>query len=158
MRKAALLLLFSSLFLASCEVEGPGEEDYGYNHALVVIDGGKLQFREDCLICHRTAEYEDGEEERPRFRYAGTVWDVVNGIPDSGVRVLLISADNADTIALTTDRYGNIYTDSLLSTAEYRAVMKCGAEDRVMEYRAYYGGCNDCHRPGGKVGRVLSCN
>ena len=157
MKRFWLILMMT--FIGGCEIEEIEEEDdYGYYHALITIDGGKLQFREDCLICHRTAEYEDGEEERPKFTYAGTVWDLQNNIPDSGIRFLIISVDGSDTLRLTSDGYGNIYTSSILNTSRYKAIMQCGDRQKVMEYEAYHGGCNDCHRPGGRVARVLSCD
>ncbi|NPB03465.1 MAG: hypothetical protein GXO39_03495 [Thermotogae bacterium] len=158
--KRLILGMMAVWMLAACNIEEPYEEDYDYNHALVSIDGGRLQFRQDCLICHGFGAYEDDydDDDEPTFSYAGTVWNTLEGVPDSGVTVLLISLDRADTISLVSDEYGNFYTDSLLSTNRYVAAMKCGNEYRVMEYEALYGGCNDCHRPGGRVAKVLNCN
>ncbi len=150
------LILIPALLLIGCEAgEFEGEEEYGPNHALIREAG--LKFKADCLSCHGGGGF--GEEEGPTFRYAGTVWDRPNGDPLPGVKVILKAVGAGDSLVLTTDTYGNLKTSSSLSTAKYSARVECpGGKVLAMRLHSYYGGCNDCHRPGGKAGRVLSCN
>jgi len=154
------LLIIPAILLVGCELEEfEGEEDYGPNHALI-LEGG-LKFKADCLSCHARPEYEEEEGglERPMFRYAGTVWDRPNGDPLPGVRVILKAVGAGDSLVLTTDGYGNLKTSSSLSTAQYYARVECpGGKVLAMRLHPYHGGCNDCHRPGGKAGNVLSCD
>ncbi len=153
MRKAALLV---GVVLLGCEMEYIGSENYGPDHALIQEAG--LKFKADCLSCHATPEYEEnGEVERPMFSYAGTVWNRPNGDPKPGVRVILKAVGLPDTLILVSDSYGNFKTDASLPTAKYEAAMDCGGNRLVMKLHPYHGGCNDCHRPGGKAGNVLSC-
>gem|GEM_PF-2620030 len=141
--------------LLGCEVGEFEEEDYGPNHALIQEAG--LKFKADCLSCHGGGAF--GEEEAPTFRYAGTVWDKPNGDPVAGAKVILKAVGAGDSLVLSTDRYGNLKTPSPLSTPTYSAKVECpDGKVLAMRLHPYHGGCNDCHRPGGKAGNVLSCN
>jgi hypothetical protein len=152
MRWIAVLLIGVVLLGCEMEVEGFEEEEYGPNHALIQEAG--LKFKADCMSCHGGGGF---EEEGPTFRYAGTVWKSPNGDPAPGVKVILKAVGANDSLILTTDSYGNLKTSSSLSTAKYSAYIDCNGKILSMRLHPYHGGCNDCHRPGGKAGRVLSC-
>ena len=114
---------------------------YGPDHATAI--GGDVKYRKDCLSCHD-------------FTYAGTVWDTLNGRTLPNVKVVIKALSSPDSIVLSTDSFGNFYTDMTLPSDGFEAYVDCGLIRR-MPLTPNYGGCNDCHRPGGAAGRVIVC-
>ncbi len=132
--------------MVSCKKGNEVSEEYGLSHALV--DDGKNKYKKDCLECHSSGEN--------IFKFAGTVWDDQNGNTLSGVKVVIKSTTGTDSIVLTTDAYGNFYTNSSVSSSDFEAYVDCGTLLR-MSTHPNYGGCNSCHRPGGTAGKVIYC-
>lgn len=145
MRRGKILLVIG-LVLVGCKSKDVGTTEYGPNHALV--DDGTNKYKKDCLECHSSGE--------KVFKFAGTVWSDQNGNVLSGVKVVIKSTTGMDSLVLTTDAYGNFYTNSAVSSSNYQAYVDCG-KLLMMSTHPTYGGCNSCHRPGGSAGKVIYC-
>ncbi len=138
--KGYALFLIAIVVLVGCRKE-EDTPTYTEDHATVTDVEGK--YREDCLPCHN-------------FTYAGTVWDTTDGNPLPNVKVVIKSLTSSDSLVLTTDSFGNFYTESSLPDGGYEAYVDCGLIRR-MPVGQTYGGCNDCHKPGGAASRVIVC-
>jgi len=128
--------------LVACREDRDGDVTlYGGEHVTVV--DGEMRYRQNCLSCHS-------------FTYTGTVWDTTNGTPLPDVKVVIRSLTSSDSLVLFSDSFGNFYTESRLPDGGYEAYVDCGLIRR-MPVNQTYGGCNDCHRPGGTAGRIIVC-
>ncbi len=144
-----LILLLWLLVVVSCKSNGVTETGYGPNHALV--DDGTNKYKKDCLECHSS-----GGSGGNVFTFAGTVWSDQNGNTLSNVRVVIKATTGSDSIVLSTDTYGNFYTNATVSTSDFTAYVDCGNILRMGTHPTY-GGCNSCHKPGGTAGKVIFC-
>lgn len=95
-------------------------------------NGPLMRPGEDCLACH------DGVD-ATRFTVAGT-W------PGGAGQAVTLTDSRGRTVRLTTNAVGNFYAADALSFPLVVAVDGESMPDPVT-----YGGCNDCHGPGGEA-------
>ena len=135
--------LFLLLLLPAVGCKGKDVDASAYDREHATVTDGNVRYRKDCLSCHS-------------FTYAGTVWDTTNGQAIANVKVVIKALSSSDSLVLTTDSFGNFYTHDTLPGDGFEAYVSCGLIRR-MPMSQTYGGCNDCHRPGGTAGRVIVC-
>ncbi|NPB03045.1 MAG: hypothetical protein GXO39_01335 [Thermotogae bacterium] len=136
--------LFLAVALLSFVIGCKKEEETAYTDTHALVGTGDQAYRSDCLECHK------------EYSYAGTVWDSIGGSPIANVKVVIKAVGGSDSLVLETDSFGNFYTDATLSSEEFEAYVDCGLVRR-MPMNPTYGGCNECHRPGGSASSVLTC-
>jgi hypothetical protein len=111
----------------------------------------------DCLECHgggaggggndlRGVGTSSGEEDGPRWTFAGTVFPTRGAPASGGLRGAKVRVTDARgrTITLETNQAGNFYTAERL-TFPLRATVEHGGQSATMDRQIDYGGCNACH-------------
>lgn len=117
-----------------------------------------------CIDCHTSG----GEEEGPRFTFAGTVYPSAheptdcNGLDGSasGAEVVVIDANGA-TLTLEVNSVGNFSYEARGTTVAlpYRAKVVRDGRERVMATEQKSGDCNACHTETGTKdapGRIMA--
>lgn len=117
-----------------------------------------------CISCHTSG----GEEEGPRFTFAGTVYpsahepmdcNGLNGQSDPA-QVIVVDA-NGNTITMDVNTVGNFSYEARGTTIAlpYRAKVVRGGLERVMAAEQNSGDCNGCHTEAGTKdapGRIMA--
>ena len=117
-----------------------------------------------CISCHTSG---GGEEEGPRFTFAGTAYpsahepDDCNGLngPASTAQVVITDANGAS-FTLSVNSVGNFsYTARTTVALPYRAKIVSNGNERVMAEAQQSGDCNSCHTESGAnaaPGRIMA--
>lgn len=117
-----------------------------------------------CIQCHTS----EGEEEGPRFTFAGTVFPTAheptdcNGLDGTADRAEVVIIDaNGTSLTLKVNSVGNFsYTARGTSIAlPYQAKVVVAGRERVMSEKQENGDCNTCHTENGAKdapGRIMA--
>jgi hypothetical protein len=117
-----------------------------------------------CISCHSSG---GGEEEGPRFAFAGTVYptahepDDCNGVNGSTAMAQVIVTDaNGATITMSVNSVGNFsYTSRSTVALPYHAKVVANGQERAMSAAQQSGDCNSCHTETGAndaPGRIMA--
>jgi hypothetical protein len=120
-----------------------------------------------CISCHARGDEEEGEDEGPRFSFAGTVYptahepDDCNGLDGRTESTRVLVVDNAGaTFSMKVNSAGNFYLEQRDDVAlPYRAKVVSGGRERVMATAPMTGDCNSCHTAAGAKdapGRIMA--
>ncbi|HTQ06616.1 MAG TPA: hypothetical protein VMI54_22305 [Polyangiaceae bacterium] len=116
-----------------------------------------------CITCHTSG----GEEEGPRFTFAGTVFpsahepDDCNGLDGSTAMTEVVVTDaNGSTFTMNVNSVGNFsYTARTAPVMPYTAKVVSGSNERAMSAKQMTGDCNSCHTQDGAndaPGRIMA--